>query len=173
MKRIIAVAVVLMALSCNMDSPYSISPEELFNDPLKVAKTTITTKGPDATEAKASFSKVAAYRKSEFEGQSWFVASSGGKMVYDMFMLSFYFDSIDRMKVGETLKPSRFMFSFVASSDSDATTHEYEGKIILADKGDDYVILFFDKVRLSCSFGDYLTDGYLYCPLYEAYETKE
>lgn len=94
-------------------------------------------------------------------------------MVYDMFMLSCYFDSIDDMKVGETLKPSRFMFSFIASSDSNATTYEYEGKITLADKGEDYIILHFNKVRFSCSYGDYLTDGYLYCPLYEEYVTEE
>ncbi len=173
MKRIIAMAVALMALSCSKDNPYNISPEDLVNDPMKIAKTTITTKGPDATEATASFSKVAAYRKSEFEGQSWFVAYSGGRMVYDMFMLSCYFDSIDDMKVGETLKPSRFMFSFIASSDSNATTYEYEGKITLADKGEDYIILHFDKVRFSCSYGDYLTDGYLNCPLYEEYVTEE
>jgi hypothetical protein len=77
------------------------------------------------------------------------------------------------MKVGKTLNPSHFVFSFVASSDSNATTHEYEGKITLADKGDDYIILYFDNVHLSCSFGDYLTNGYLYCPLYEKFVTKE
>ena len=173
MKRIIAVAVALMALSCSKDNPYSISPEDLFNDPAKVAKTTIVTRGDDAIETVTSFSNVAAYRKSEFEGQSWFIAFSGGRMVYDMFVLSLYFDSIDRMKVGETLNPSHFVFSFVASSDSNATTHEYEGKITLADKGDDYIILYFDNVHLSCSLGDYLTNGYLYCPLYEKFETKE
>jgi hypothetical protein len=43
MKRIIAVAVALMALSCSKDAPYSISPEDLVNDPMKIAKTTITT----------------------------------------------------------------------------------------------------------------------------------
>ena len=106
------------------------------------------------------------------DGQSWFVASSGGKMVYDMFMMSIYFDSIDKMKVRETLKPSRFMFSFFASSTSDATTYTYGGKISLADKGDDYVILHFDKVSVSCSFGDYVTDGYLYCPLFDEYEVE-
>ena len=116
------------------------------------------------------FPNVAVYRKSEFEGQSWLAAFSGGKMVYDMFMLSIYFDSVDQMKVGDTLKPSRFMFTFPASSDSNATTHTYDGNITLADKGDDYVILRFDKVSFSCSFGDYLTDGYLYCPLFEKYE---
>ena len=106
------------------------------------------------------------------DGQSWFVASSGGKMVYDMFMMSIYFDSIDRMKVGDTLKPSRFMFSFFASSTFEATTHTYGGKITLVDKGDDYVILHFDKVSVSCSFGDYVTDGYLYCPLFDEYEVE-
>ena len=173
MKRIIILAVTLMALSCSKDNPYSISPEELLNNPLKAAKTTIVTKGPDATEAVTSFNNVAAYRQSEFEGQSWFIAFSGGRMVYDMFVLSFYFDSIDNMKVGKTLKPNRFMFSFVASSDSNATTYEYEGKITLADKGDDYVILYFDNVHLSCSLGDYLTNGYLYCPLHEKFEVSE
>ena len=64
-------------------------------------------------------------------------------MVYDAFMLSIYFDSIEKMKVGDELK------------------------ITLADKGDDHVILHFRNVSFSCSFGDYLTDGYLYCPLYD------
>lgn len=168
MKRIIAMAVALMALSCSKDAP-SISPEDLVNDPLKVAKTTIVTKGDDVKEAVTSFSSIAVYRKSDFEGQSWFVASSGGRMVYEMFMFSCYFDNIDNMKVGETLKPNRFMFSFIASNDSNATTYEYGGKITLADKGDDYVILHFNKVSVSCSLGDYLTDGYLYCPLYDEY----
>ena len=169
MKRTIFIAVALMALSCCKNAP-SITPEDLVNDPLKVVKTTIVTKGDDVKDATTSFRDVAVYRKSDFEGQSWFVAHSEGKTVYDAFMLSCYFDSIDSMKVGETLTPSRFMFSFIASSDSNATAYEYEGKITLADKGDNYVILYFDNVRLSCSLGDYLTNGYLYCPLYEEYQ---
>jgi hypothetical protein len=173
MKRIIAVAVALMALSCSKDNPYNISPEDLLNDPTMVAKTTITTRGGDADKTVTPFSSVAVYKKSEFEGQSHFISMSGGKMVYDAFMLSIYFADIEKMKVGDTLKTSRFMFSFVFSSDSEASTYTYEGKIKLAAKGDDYVILHFDKVRCTCSMGDYLIDGYLNCPLSEEFKAEE
>ena len=149
-------AALFSLVSCSKDY---ISPEEFFKGGYKVAKTAIHTRGDEYEDTETSFQRIAVYRKSDMDGQSWFVASSGGKMVYDMFMMSIYFDSIDRMKVGETLKPSRFMFSFFASS-------------TLVDKGDDYVILHFDKVSVSCSFGDYVTDGYLYCPLFDEYEVE-
>ena len=172
MKRIITMAVALIALSCCKDNSYDISPDDLINDASLVAKTTITTRGNDADKTVVPFSDVDVYKRSEFEGQSHFIAMSGGKMVYDAFMLSIYFNSIDEMKVGDTLKTSRFMFSFVLSSDSEASTYTYEGKIKLAAKGDDYVILHFDKVRCSCSMGDYLIDGYLNCPLSEEFKAE-
>lgn len=162
-------AALFSLVSCSKDY---ISPEEFFKGGYKVAKTAIHTRGDEYEDTETSFQRIAVYRKSDMDGQSWFVASSGGKMVYDMFMMSIYFDSIDRMRVGETLKPSRFMFSFFASSTFEATTHTYGGKITLVDKGDDYVILHFDKVSVSCSFGDYVTDGYLYCPLFDEYEVE-
>lgn len=174
MKRIATVLASIVALlaltSCDKDY---ISPDELFKDGSKVAKTTIHTKSDVYEDTVTEFKNVTVYRKSEFDGQSWFIAYSGGKMVYDMFMLSIYFDSIDNMKIGETLKPSRFMFTFPASSDSKATTHTYGGKITLADKGDDYVILQFHKVSISCSFGEYVTDGYLYCPVLEEFAIRQ
>ena len=105
MKRIIAVAVALMALSCSKDAPYSISPEDLVNDPMKIAKTTITTKGDEYEDTVTSFETVKVYRESEAAGKSHFIALSGGKMVYDAFMLSFDFNSIDTVKVGEMLVP--------------------------------------------------------------------
>ena len=154
-------AALFSLVSCSKDY---ISPEEFFKGGYKVAKTAIHTRSDEYEDTETSFQRMAVYRKSDEKGQSWFVASSGGKMVYDMFMMSIYFDSID--------KPSRFMFSFIASSTSDATTYTYGGKISLADKGDDYVILHFDKVSFSCSFGDYVTDGYLYCPLFDKYEVE-
>ena len=167
MKRLIIFAAALMTLSCTKDY---ITPDELFNDASKMAKTTIKTRSDEYEDTVTWFPNVAVYRKSDFEGQSWLCAFSGGKMVYDAFMLSIYFDSIDQMKVGDTVKPSRFLFSFIFSSDGNATTHEYGGRIKVADKGDDYVILCFNKVSVNCSFGKYLTDGYLYCPLFEEYE---
>lgn len=161
-----SIAALLSLVSCSKDY---ISPEELFQNDYKIAKTAIHTKSGEYEDTETSFQRIAVYRKSDLEGQSWFVASSGGKMVYDAFMMSIYFDSIDKMKVGAVLNPSRFMFSFFFSSNSEATTHTYGGKITLADKGDDYVILHFNKVSLSCSFGDYVTDGYLYCPLLDEF----
>ena len=168
--RIVLIAAALVALACSKES---ISPDDLFNAHVKVAQTTIKTKGWDYEDTVTSFPSVAIYKKSDIQGQSWFTASSGGRMVYDMFFLSIYFDNIDKMKVGGTLKPSRFMFTFPASSDSRATAHEYVGTITVAGKGDDYVILHFHSFRVSCIFGDYLTDGYLYCPLFEEYVTVE
>ena len=168
MKHLITTLATLAALitlvSCQKDY---ISPEELFKDGSKVAKTAIHTKSAEFENTVTTFNSVAVYRKSDFEGQSWFVAHSGGKMVYDAFMLSLYFDSIDKLQVGDVLNPRRFWFSFIFSNDSRATTYDYSGKITLADKGDNYVILRFHRVGFSCSYGDYLTDGYLYCPLYE------
>ena len=173
MKRIIAMAVALMALSCGKDNPYNISPMDLLNNPSMVANTTITTRNGDIEETVTPFKSFAVYKKSEYERQSHFCAMSGGRMVYDAFILSVYFDDIEKMKVGDTLKTRRFLFSFFFSSDSRATTDTYEGKIKLVAKGDDYVILHFDKVLCSCSFGDYLIDGYLNCPLFEEYGAEE
>ena len=164
-------AVALLAMSCSKADVNKdvISPEELFRNSSMTARTTIHTKGDAYEDTVTTFPEVAVYRKSDKEGQSWFVALSGGKMVYDLFMLSIYFGSIDDMKVGDTLKLSRFMFSFFASSDFNATTYDHSGTITLANKGDDFVILRFNKVSFNCSYGKYVTDGYLYCPLYDEY----
>jgi len=168
MKRLIITALASVALlfamvSCSKDY---ISPEELFSDGSKVAKTTIQTKSSDYEDTVTTFNDPTVYRKNgEEEGQSWFVAWSGGRMVYDMFMLSIFFDSIDNMEVGDKLHITHFMFAFPASSDSRAYTSTYSGKITLADKGEDYVILQFHKVSVSCLYGKYVTDGYLYCTL--------
>jgi hypothetical protein len=173
MKRILTMAVALMALSCCKDNADIISPEDLANDPMKIAKTTITTKGDQLKDTVTSFELAKVYRESETAGKSNFIAISSGKMVYEVFMLSFDFDSIDTMEVGDNLNISRFMFSFVLSSDSNATTWKYGGNVRLADKGDDYVILHFDNLLCSCSFGDYLIDGYLNCPIIENLEAEE
>ena len=163
-----SVAALFALVSCSKDY---ISPEELFGDEAKVAKASFHTRSKEYEDTEIPFTSPAVYKKSDMEGQSWFFAfSSGGKMVYELFMLSIYFDDIDGMKVGDTLKTSRFLFSFPASSDSEASTYTYGGKITLADKGDDYVILRFHKVSVSCSFGKYVIDGYLYCSLYEGVE---
>ena len=162
--QFILVAAALLAVSCSKDT---ISPEELFGNEAQAAKTTIHTKSSEFEDTVTTFSRTKVCKRSDMDGQSWLCAWSGGKMVYDTFMLSIYFDSIEKMKVGDELKISRFLFSFIFSNDSHATTFEYGGKITLADKGDDHVILHFRNVSFSCSFGDFLTDGYLYCPLYD------
>lgn len=160
--RLAVYTIAVLAVSCSKDY---ISPEELFNDSSKVAKTTVHTKSNDFEDTVTAFNNPVVYKKSDLKGKSWLCAMSGGKMVYDAFMFSLYFQSIDRMKIGDVLNPDRFCFSFFFSSYSDATTYSYGGKITLADKGDDYVILRFHKVSYSCSFGEYVTDGYLYCTL--------
>ena len=165
--RLALVAIAVLAVSCSKDY---LSPEELFKDSSKVAKTTIYTKNNEFEDTVISFSSPVVYRKSDLEGKSWLSALSGGRKVYDLFMLSIYFGNIDNMKVGDTLKTSRFMFSFPASNDSNATTYTYGGKITLADKGNDYVILHFHKVSFNCSFGEYVIDGYLYCTLKDEFQ---
>lgn len=171
MRPIITILTSFVALfvfaSCDKDY---ISPDELFKDGSMVAKTTIHTKTGDFEDTVTGFRRAAVYKKSDMEGQSWFIAFSGGKMVYDAFVLSIYFDGIDKMKVGEVLNPSRFWFSFYYSSDSRASTSKYGGKITLAAKGEDYVILRFHKVSFSTIFGECLTNGYLYCPLFDEYD---
>ena len=91
-------------------------------------------------------------------------------MVHDAFMLSIYFDSIDTLRIGDELHISRFLVIFYFSSDSNAATFEHTGKITIADKGEDYVILQFHQLGFSCSMGSYLTDGFLYCPMDEIYD---
>ena len=165
------VAALFAMFSCSKDC---ISPEELFKDGSKVAKITIHTRSDYYDDTETTFSSPVVYRKSDVEGQSWFSAfSNKGRMVHELFMLSIYFDSIDRMRVGNTLKTSRFVFSFLASSDSNATSYTYGGKITLADRGDDYVILRFHEVSVSCSLGSYVIDGYLYCPLNDEFVVSE
>ena len=159
------IAVALMALSC---SKHYLSPEEVFKLDLS-AKVTLVSNSGDSEKKEFSIPTVAVFRKSEIEGQSWFTGFSGGKMVDDSFFMSIYFNSIDNMKVGQTLKISHFLFTFPLSSESAASTQSYSGKITLADKGDDYVILHFQKLSFECSFREYITDGYLYCPLYDVY----
>lgn len=173
MKRIFAIAVALMALSCSKDNPYHVSPEDLVNNPMMIAKTTITTKSNEYEDTVTSFELVKVHKESETAGKSFFIAISEGRMVYEVFSVSFEFDSIDTLEVGDDVNISRFMFSFIASSDSNATTYEYEGTVRLADKGADYVILHFDNLSCSCSFGDYVIDGYLNCPIVEGFEAEE
>lgn len=175
MKKILSMfsvlAIALMSVSCGDDY---ISPDQLFKDASKQARTKVSPKDDDSRESTTTdFKKAAVYEESDMDGSSWFVASSGGKMVYDFFMLSIYFQDIRQMKVGDTLKPSRAMFTFPFSSNSDDTTFDYDGEISLADKGSDYVILCFHKVKFSCHMGNYLTDGYLYCTLENRYQSQK
>ena len=156
----------LIGTSCIKEA---ISSEDLIENSDKVAEITIKTKGENSETIVKMFSDANIYRKSDYEGQSWFCAMSGGKMVYDAFMLSLYFECLDRLKAGDIIDPSGFWFTFYYSSNSDAWTHDYEGTITLAAKGDDFAILHFDNVLCSCLYGDYLIDGYLECPVYEEY----
>lgn len=159
-------AFALIGTSCIKEG---ISSEDSIENSDKVAEITIKTKGENSETMVTMFRDANFYRKSDYEGQSWFCAMSGGKMVYDAFMLSMYFDSLDHLNAGDIIEPSRLWFTFYYSSNSDAWTHDYEGTISLVDKGDDFAILHFDKVLCSCLYGDYLIDGYLECPVHEEY----
>ena len=150
MKRLLSLLVIipaaLLSSSCSKDY---ITPEELFKDSSKVAVTSMVSKNssnPGGEVVTFNLRDAAAYRDSDYEGKSWLFVRSEGKMVYDAFMISIFFDSIDKLKVGDKLNISRFRFSFVYSSDSRASTESYKGNITLAAKGDDYVILHFNKV---------------------------
>ena len=153
------------AASCRKDDGTIHTPD---NDMSVTAKVIITKEGSN-DETVTLFKEMAIYRESSMEGKSWLTALSGGKMVYDAFMLSIYFDCIDNLNAGDTITPSSCMFTFFYSSDSNATTHEYEGAISLADKSADEAIIHFDNVKFTCSFGEYTIDGYLNCPLYDRY----
>lgn len=164
MKRTL-ILLIICAMTCAMTSCKKDNRLSL-DDPSEVAKVTIT-RADSSDDIVTLFSDMAVYRESDMEGKSWLSAFRGGKMVYDAFMLSVYFDCIDNLNAGDTITPSRVMFSFFYSSDSNASTHEYKGTISLAEKSDDYVIIHFDEVRFTCSFGEYTINGNLKCPLYE------
>lgn len=176
MKRMIKLTAVicfaLVGISCNKEY---ISPEDLFENPSKAAIITNTTKSDKYPDIEVQFRDATVYKYStlqegtELEEKSYLWASSGGKMVYECCAISMFFDNIDSLKAGETIEPRTFRFSFLFSSDSYASTHEYKGRIRLAGKSKTFAILHFDKVRVSCSFGDYMIDGYLYCDLEEKY----
>ena len=168
MKRIFTlISIMTFALSVMSCSKEPVTPEDLTENPDKVATVSIKTKGEEYEDTVTLFRDANVYRTSDYEGQSWFCAMSGGKMVYDAFMLSLYFDCIDNLATGDMIDPSRCMFSFFYSSDINATTHEYKGTITLAGKGEDFAIFHFKNVLFKCSFGEYLIDGYLNCPLLE------
>lgn len=170
MKRLLVLTAVLAAalllVSCDKHDP---TPEELSMNDLTVAKTAIHTKGDIYEDTETTFRDASVYRNSDQAGSSWFIAYSGGRMAYNAFVLSLYFDSIDKLKVGDALSFNSVLFSFILSSNINATTHDYTGRITLAEKRSDYVILHFEALRFTCSFGEYVTDGYLRCPLYEEY----
>ena len=167
MKRILIISALislaLMSVSCTKDTPGN----GLTIDWDNRAKTTFTTKSDQYEDSVTAFSDISVSKTSEFEGKSWFFAISDGKLVHNAFVLSLYFDDINRLKVGEKLPISKFLFSFVFSNDSNATTNTYRGSVYLVEKADDHVVLHFQNFRFSCSFGDYVTNGYLYCPLRE------
>lgn len=164
--QIVLLSVALLTVSCGKDYI------EFYSSEAKIAKAKITVKSDngETTKERVPFDRVTVYKTSEFDGQSWLSAWSGGRMSYNMFYLSINFQDIEKMKIGETLKPSRVSFSLPASSDSRDNTDEYSGKITLADKGDDYVTLSFHNVGFSIGKGDYLIDGYLHCKLEDKFE---
>ena len=71
-------AAALVLASCSKEN---ISPEYLDRNPSKAAEISIVSKGTFENTV-TMFKKSDIYRKSEFEGQSWLYAFSGGKMVY-------------------------------------------------------------------------------------------
>lgn len=110
------------------------------------------------------------YDDGEYDGLSHLTASTlGSGMVYDINMLSIYFDQIDKIKTGSEIKPKHFWFSFAASSNSHNSTYEYDGKIILKGKSEKIAVIHFDNVFLRVAFGDYVINGDLKCRLLDKY----
>lgn len=170
MKRVLvllaALAVALSLASCGKQDP---TPEELSMNELTMAKIAIHTKSEYNHDTETLFRDAIVYETCEMDGNSWFTAMSGGKMVYDSFMISLYFDSISKMKVGDRLRFNSVLFSFILSSDSNATTDSCEGTVTLAARSSDYVVLHFESFRFTCSMGEYVIDGYLKCPSHTGY----
>ena len=169
------IAVAFLAASCSWDNltpdnpskSHSdiITPDELSKDDSKVAKTIIHFSDSEVEDRSASFSTAIVYRKTDKDGLSRLTAISNGTMVADDFFLYFHFNCIDKLKVGETLNLSDFYVLINPANHFIGYTMDYDGTITIAGKGDDYVILHFNKVKWSLSPWEYTTDGYLYCTL--------
>ena len=172
MKRILTLSIYLlaatMALSCSKDL---FTPDGYLIDKSMIAKTTIQPNDEIQSDQEdfettiVDFRDGTVYRNFEVEGQSHLIAHSTGKMVYDAFWLFMNFDYIDNMKVGDILKPIYCWFSLILSSSSLSWAYNYDGKITLAAKGDDYVVFYFDKVTFTTECYVYVMDGYLRCKL--------
>ena len=170
MKRVLvllaALAVALSPASCSKQDP---TPEELSMNELTMAKIAIHTKSEYYQDTVTPLQNAIVYETCEMDGNSWFMAMSGGRRVYDSFMISLYFDSISKMKVGDRLRFNSVLFSFILSSNSNATTDSCEGTVTLAARSSDYVVLHFESFRFTCSMGEYVIDGYLKCPSHTGY----
>ena len=151
----------LLSTSCEKEEPEPSVTIDWYSQ----AQTTIAVKGEDYDGTVTTFINASVKKTDDVQGQSLFWASSGGRMVYDAFWLSFRFNDIRNAEVGRPLKISQFTFSFPFSSDSTTTTHAYSGTVTLLEKTDDYVVLHFHQLRVSCSFGDFVTEGRLTCEL--------
>ena len=181
MKRILTLSLYLiaatMALSCSKDL---FTPDGYLIDKSLVAKTTIqhnvaTPSGKkDFEDTIVDFRDGTVQRTFEvegktMEGQSLLIARSTGKMVYDAFWLSMNIDYIDNIKVGDVVKTSYYMLLFIYSSSRLpwAYDYDYDGKITLAAKGDDYVVFYFDNVTFTSEYHNYTyaMNGYLRCAL--------
>lgn len=172
MKRLLSLSLILiaatMALSCSKDL---FTPDGFLLDKSLVAKTTIQPKEEiqsgreDIETTIVDFQDGTVHRTFEVEGQSSLLAHSTGRMVYDAFWLSIYFNYIDNMKVGDVLNPSYCRFSLIFSSSSYTWDFDYDGTITMVAKGDDYVVFYFDKVTFSTISYTYVMDGYLRCTL--------
>ena len=93
-RRLILIALCTFAFaatSCRKDDGSIRTPD---NDMSETAKVIITKDGSN-DKTVTLFKEMAVYRESSMEGKSWLTALSGGKMVYDAFMLSIYFECIE------------------------------------------------------------------------------
>ena len=157
-------AVAIVATSCSKEN---ISAEEFFLDSSRVAKTIIYPKNdyfndPIVATLDASIIKVVIAK----DGMSVLSVIIKGKLVYEYFYFNIYFENIDNMRVGDTLTPNSYEFGLLLSNTAFNAILD-GGKITLAYLCDDYAILHFDNVIFDRIDGVYVTDGYLYCRLYD------
>ena len=99
-------AVAIVAASCSKEN---ISAEEFFLDSSRVAKTIIYPKNDYFNDPTVTtFRDALIIKESDKQGQSMLFAASSGKLVYDCFCITIFFDDIDHIREGDTLTPNSY-----------------------------------------------------------------
>ncbi|MDO5443346.1 MAG: hypothetical protein Q4G10_06705, partial [Bacteroidia bacterium] len=124
---IAAICAIMTMSSCAKEG---LTPDDLTGNPDLQAEVRFKTKShtDGIADSTLPLGSMMVVKKGSIEGSSWFCANTVGKMVWEMAMISIYFQDIDTLKDGDTIKPARTMFGFIASSDSNNYTDKYKGE---------------------------------------------